>query len=149
MCIIGVFFKHETAYEVRISDWSSDVCSSDLIPERVYKNAPPHLRTIFELGKAWGKRDFLVYDGERLNFDDHYRASVAFGRVLADRFGVRKGDRVAIAMRNFPDWSIAFWGAAAIGAVVVPIKPGGPGPEPEHLLSERGSTVYTVYGERL
>src|SRR3546814_19487347 len=93
MCIIGVFFKHETAYEVRISDWSSDVCSSDLIPERVYKNAPPHLRTIFELGKAWGKRDFLVYDGERLNFDDHYRASVAFGRVLADRLRVRTGDR--------------------------------------------------------
>src|SRR3546814_9190634 len=28
------FFKQKTAYEVRISDWSSDVCSSDLTPER-------------------------------------------------------------------------------------------------------------------
>src|SRR3546814_8227725 len=28
------FFKHKTAYEVRISDWSSDVCSSDLGPQR-------------------------------------------------------------------------------------------------------------------
>src|SRR3546814_4356203 len=26
------FFKQQTAYEMRISDWSSDVCSSDLIP---------------------------------------------------------------------------------------------------------------------
>src|SRR3546814_8251926 len=30
MCIVIVFFKQKTAYEMRISDWSSDVCSSDL-----------------------------------------------------------------------------------------------------------------------
>src|SRR3546814_11740592 len=29
------FFKQKTAYEMRISDWSSDVCSSDLVLERV------------------------------------------------------------------------------------------------------------------
>jgi long-chain acyl-CoA synthetase len=119
------------------------------IPTRVYKNAPPHLRAIFELGKAWGKRDFIVYEGERLTFDDHYRASVTFGRVLAEKFGVRKGDRVAIAMRNFPEWSIAFWGAAAIGAVVVPINAWGTGPELEYCISDSGSKVVVVDGERL
>src|SRR3546814_3067359 len=31
-CFVFVFFKHKTAYEMRISDWSSDVCSSDLRP---------------------------------------------------------------------------------------------------------------------
>src|SRR3546814_5082614 len=30
-CVMFVFFKQKTAYELRISDWSSDVCSSDLI----------------------------------------------------------------------------------------------------------------------
>src|SRR3546814_8870185 len=30
MCVIFFFFKQKTAYEMRISDWSSDVCSSDL-----------------------------------------------------------------------------------------------------------------------
>src|SRR3546814_8772986 len=30
------FFKQKTAYEMRISDWSSDVCSSDLLPEQRY-----------------------------------------------------------------------------------------------------------------
>src|SRR3546814_10049846 len=30
VCVLFFFFKHKTAYEVRISDWSSDVCSSDL-----------------------------------------------------------------------------------------------------------------------
>src|SRR3546814_9848804 len=32
LCVF--FFKQKTAYELRISDWSSDVCSSDLIPPR-------------------------------------------------------------------------------------------------------------------
>src|SRR3546814_10041077 len=31
LCICFFFFKQKTAYEMRISDWSSDVCSSDLV----------------------------------------------------------------------------------------------------------------------
>src|SRR3546814_17079081 len=34
MCVLVFFFKQKTAYEMRISDWSSDVCSSDLIAVR-------------------------------------------------------------------------------------------------------------------
>src|SRR3546814_4619213 len=43
-CFCVFFFKQKTAYEMRISDWSSDVCSSDL-PDQ--KRFPPHygLRT--------------------------------------------------------------------------------------------------------
>src|SRR3546814_2542596 len=33
-CRLVFFFKQKTAYEMRISDWSSDVCSSDLVAER-------------------------------------------------------------------------------------------------------------------
>src|SRR3546814_3187757 len=33
--LVFVFFKRKTAYEMRISDWSSDVCSSDLCAERM------------------------------------------------------------------------------------------------------------------
>src|SRR3546814_16446407 len=35
MFVIFFFFKQKTAYEMRISDWSSDVCSSDLLQRRV------------------------------------------------------------------------------------------------------------------
>src|SRR3546814_5323398 len=34
--VLFFFFKQKTAYEMRISDWSSDVCSSDLGPEAVW-----------------------------------------------------------------------------------------------------------------
>src|SRR3546814_4543078 len=37
------FFKQKTAYEMRISDWSSDVCSSDLL---VYLYTPIHSRPV-------------------------------------------------------------------------------------------------------
>ncbi len=119
------------------------------IPTRVYKNAPPHLRFVFEAGRAYGARDFIVYEGERLSFENHYRAAVTFGRVLADKYGVKKGDRVTIAMRNYPEWSIAFWAAAALGAVVVPINAWGTGPELEYCITDSGSKVAIVDGERL
>src|SRR3546814_9331766 len=45
MCLFIVFFffffKQKTAYELRISDWSSDVCSSDLLLQQVDGNGVP------------------------------------------------------------------------------------------------------------
>ena len=79
---------------------------------RVWKHAPPTLRAVLELSRFHGDKPFLVYEDERLTFEEHFRHVAAFARRLAERYGVRKGDRVAIAMRNFPEWSIAFFGAA-------------------------------------
>src|SRR3546814_12070674 len=39
MFLVVFFFKHKTAYEMRISDWSSDVCSSDLAPDQGFAAA--------------------------------------------------------------------------------------------------------------
>src|SRR3546814_3719521 len=41
------FFKQKTAYEMRISDWSSDVCSSDLLTDREFSE-----RAVVEAGVA-------------------------------------------------------------------------------------------------
>src|SRR3546814_10640730 len=50
-CICVFFFKQKTAYELRISDWSSDVCSSDLgaprpseLPYHRLRKRPPETR---------------------------------------------------------------------------------------------------------
>src|SRR3546814_5144359 len=40
------FFKQKTAYDLRISDWSSDVCSSDLESRQVGRQGRQHLRTV-------------------------------------------------------------------------------------------------------
>ncbi|HEX7944774.1 MAG TPA: AMP-binding protein, partial [Phenylobacterium sp.] len=81
---------------------------------RAYKNARNGLREIFDLGRTWGQREFIVYEGERQTYDAHFRAAGALGRILAERYGVTKGDRIVIAMRNLPEWSLAFWAGQSI-----------------------------------
>src|SRR5262245_61409670 len=76
---------------------------------RVYKNARNSLREIFDIGRSWGPREFIVYEGERQTYEAHFKAAGALGRILAERYGVRKGDRIVVAMRNLPEWSLAFW----------------------------------------
>ena len=119
------------------------------IPTRTWKNAPPSLRTVLEASKQFGGGDFLVYEDEHWSFERHYAEAVHLAGVLRSRFGIETGDRVAIAMRNFPEWSIAFWAAAAAGAVVVPLNAWWTGPELEYGLSDSGTSVLFVDGERL
>src|SRR5262245_10955907 len=88
---------------------------------RVGKYAPITLRAIIERSLDHGDRDFLVYENEHLSFPQHAAAAAHLAGILRDRFGVTKGDRVAIAMRNLPEWSIAFFAAATAGAIVVPL----------------------------
>ena len=85
---------------------------------KVWKNCPPSLRSILELSSLHGDKTFLVYEDERMTFAEHFGLAARFAHVLIEELGVTKGDRVAIAMRNFPEWSVAFWGAAAVGAGV-------------------------------
>src|SRR3546814_4574533 len=42
---VVVYFKQKTAYDMRISDWSSDVCSSDLLPVGVLRPGPVAIDT--------------------------------------------------------------------------------------------------------
>lgn len=82
---------------------------------RVFRNAPPTLRELFVAGRAHGDRTFLVYDDERASFESFARAALAIAAELVAQ-GVRKGDRVAIAMRNLPEWPAIFFGASITGA---------------------------------
>ena len=115
---------------------------------KVWKNAPRSLRDILAASRAHGDQKFLVYEGEHLTFAEHFRAAAAFANALRDRFGIEKGDRVAIAMRNYPEWSIAFWGAAAAGAIVVPLNAWWKGGELEYGLTDSGSRFLVADEQR-
>ena len=117
-------------------------------PTRTWKNAPPSLRAVLESSRAHGAADLLVYENDHLSFEAHFRAAATLAHRLVDEYGVRPGDRVAIAMRNFPEWSIAFWAAASINAVVVPLNAWWTGPELEYGLADSGSVVLFCDGER-
>jgi long-chain acyl-CoA synthetase len=118
------------------------------ISMRVWKNAPPTLRDVLLAGRAHGSKDFLVYEDERATFEDFYRASLTFAHDLI-KTGVRKGDRVAIVMRNFPEWPVAFFGASIAGAIVTPLNAWWTGPELEYGLTDSGATILILDAERL
>ncbi|HVN83217.1 MAG TPA: class I adenylate-forming enzyme family protein [Candidatus Binatia bacterium] len=109
------------------------------IRTKTWKNAPPSLRMVLEMSRVHGDKPFLVYEDECTSFEQHYRQCAALARRMVDEWGLRKGDRVAIAMRNFPEWSIAFWAAAAMGAVVVPLNAWWTGEELEYGLTDSES----------
>ncbi|HYC55892.1 MAG TPA: class I adenylate-forming enzyme family protein [Candidatus Binatia bacterium] len=119
------------------------------VPTRVWKNAPPSLATILRGSRGFGERDFLVYEDERWSYDRHFRMAAHLAHVLIERYGITKGDRVAVAMRNFPEWPVAFWGASAAGAVVVPLNAWWTGPELLYGLRDSGTRVLICDAERL
>ncbi|HEX3917783.1 MAG TPA: AMP-binding protein, partial [Caulobacteraceae bacterium] len=84
------------------------------VATRVWKNLPPSLRSVAEAGRVHGDKIFLVHEDERVSFEAFFRAVSALAHDLAAR-GVVKGDRVAIIMRNIPEWPVAFYAAASLG----------------------------------
>ena len=90
----------------------------------------------------------MVYEDERTTFAEHYRVACTLAHRLRDEFGIAKGDRVAIVMRNIPEWVMAFWAAAAAGAIVVPLNAWWSGEELRYGLEDSGSKVAFVDTER-
>jgi long-chain acyl-CoA synthetase len=118
------------------------------VATKVYVAAPPNLAQVLELSRGWGEREFLVYEDERVTFEQHWQRAARFAHLLRERHGVRKGERVAIAMRNFPEWPVAFFGAAAAGAVVVPLNAWWKGDELAFALQDSTTSVLVVDDER-
>jgi long-chain acyl-CoA synthetase len=118
------------------------------VSTRTWKNAPPSLRAVLDLSLGHGDATFLVYEDERTSFAEHYRIASTLAHRLQDDFGVAPGDRVAIAMRNLPEWVMAFWAITLTGAIVVPLNAWWSGEELRYGLEDSGSKVAFVDTQR-
>jgi long-chain acyl-CoA synthetase len=116
---------------------------------RTYKQAPLTLRDIVVASKEWGTREYIVHEDERMTFAAHYKAVALFAHKLRSEFGVKKGDRVAVVMRNYPQWAVAFFGAQVIGAIATPLNSWWTGEELEYGLADSGAKVAVVDPEKL
>jgi long-chain acyl-CoA synthetase len=134
LCAPGARFEMET---VPISG----------VPTRTWKNAPPTLASLLALARGYGPRIFCIYEEERISFDAFHRAVAALSADFAAR-GIAKGDRVAIAMRNLPEWPVAFFASAVCGAIVVPLNAWWTGGELHYALADSGAKMLVCDGER-
>jgi len=118
------------------------------VATRVFKNAPPTLRHIFETGRRFGpERTFIVYEDERVSYEAFARATLAIAADLAAR-GVKPGDRIAVVMRNLPEWVACFHAAALLGGVATPLNAWWSGPELEYGLVDSGARFAMIDHER-
>lgn len=112
---------------------------------QVYVQAPPNIRILLQAAEAqFSDLDYLVYEDERVTYAAFARAVEHFAGLLTDRFGVRKGDRVAVIMRNYPQWPVPFFAALSIGAIATPMNSWWTGDELEYGLKDSGAKLAIV-----
>jgi long-chain acyl-CoA synthetase len=116
-------------------------------PIRIYKNAPASLRDVLESTKGYADRVFTIYGDETLTYAQVHAQIASLAHFLLEK-GVGKGDRVAIGMRNYPEWIISFWACQSIGAIVVALNAWWTTTELSYALEDSAPKVLLIDGER-
>lgn len=114
---------------------------------RAFKNAPQSLRELYDQTRS--DATFIVYEDERLSFEEVWRRAGRLATCLVEEYGIQKGDRVAISMRNYPEWIIAFEATTAIGAIAVAMNALWQPEEMAFGLRDCGAKVLIADRERL
>ncbi|MER7078884.1 Acyl-CoA synthetase (AMP-forming)/AMP-acid ligase II [Saccharopolyspora kobensis] len=85
----------------------------------VFRNRARSLAELVAASARHGDRDYIVTEDRRISFRRHADQVAALATALREEYGVGRGDRVAIAAANAPEWILAFWAAMSVGAVAV------------------------------
>jgi long-chain acyl-CoA synthetase len=116
---------------------------------RVFASAPPSMRFVWEMARNHGDKDYVVYEDERMTYAQADARIRSLADALVNTYGVQPGDRVAVAMRNYPEWVVAHWAATCIGAVVVGMNAWWTPAEMAYGLKDSQPKVLIADGERL
>ena len=115
---------------------------------QVFKNAPATLAQVFAMARNHGDKPFLVYEDETLSFVQTMDRVDALAHTLATRYGVKKGDRVAVAMRNYPEWCMSFAAILSVGGISVSMNSWWKEEEMDYALRDCGAKVLICDDER-
>lgn len=116
------FFDSVSQLTQAEAPWEIVAETINAVDYQIYKNAPTSLATLLDEGRKHGDNEFLVYQDERITFNTFFAQVDKLAALLQTEFNIQKGDTVAIAMRNYPEWMISFAAIVYSGAIVVPIN---------------------------
>ena len=116
---------------------------------RRYKHAPPNLRSVFDIARGGGDEIFLVFEDERWSFKDVFAQVDALGDALVNRYGIGKGDRVAVGMRNYPEWVMSMLAIISVGGVSVSLNALWVEDEIDYALADSGASLLIADVERI
>jgi acyl-CoA synthetase (AMP-forming)/AMP-acid ligase II len=120
--------------------------AGDLV--RSYKNAPRSLREIVMTSEQLGDQEFIVFEEIRWTFADHALKVRKLACYLQNVLGLKKGDRFGIAMRNLPEFSVAFSATQVLGVVAVPLNAWWTGSEMVRAIRDAEVVAVVADGER-
>ena len=115
---------------------------------RTWKNAPPSVREVWLATREFADRDYLIYHDEKLTYEETHELTGAVANWLFAQ-GVKTGDRVAIAMRNYPEWMIIYWACCSVGITVVGMNAWWTAEEMAYALKDSEPAVLFLDSERL
>ncbi|MGE0741207.1 MAG: class I adenylate-forming enzyme family protein [Hyphomonadaceae bacterium] len=115
---------------------------------RAFKNAPKTVRDFWLATRAFGDRDYLIYQDERLTYAAAHEITRAVAAWLTAQ-GIAKGDRVGIAMRNYPEWMLTYWACLSIGVAVVGVNAWWVAEEIDYALRDSEPKIVFCDQERL
>ena len=113
-----------------------------------FKNAPPTIRDFWLSTVAFADRDYLVYEDERLTYGQSHDKVASIAAWIASQ-GVKRGDRIAIGMRNYPEWMLIYWASLCLGVAVVGLNAWWVADELEFALEDSAPKILFVDSERL
>ncbi|MEI6736483.1 MAG: AMP-binding protein [Actinomycetes bacterium] len=120
----------------------------DGVTNRVFKNAPNSLRDVFAPARI-DESIFLVYEDEEWSYKKVMESVDALAYALVHHFGIKKGDRVGVAMRNLPEWIISFAAITSVGAISVSFNAWWTEDEMEYAVNDAGLSLLIADTERI
>lgn len=117
-------------------------------PLRHYLRAPPTMAALWAETTRFGEHDHLVFGTERFTYERAHAISASVA-VWLTRCGVRPGDRVAVAMRNYPEWLLIYWACLSMGVSAVGMNAWWTPDEMNFALGDAAPKVVFCDAERL
>ncbi len=119
---------------------------------KAFKNIPPTVPSLLAAGWARhgdGALEYLAYEGEVLTYADFTSMVYRLAHAMRDELGVQQGDRVAIAMRNYPELLALVLAISSIGGVVVFVNAWWTTEELDYALRDSGARIVFADSPRL
>ena len=116
------------------------------VKHRAFAELSANLGEVFAFGAMHGDAPFLVYEDQRLSFAETYSLSCRLANALVAKMGVKPGDRVAIAMRNYPEFILAYQAIILAGAVATPLNAWWTTRELQYAFEDSGAKL--VIGDK-
>ena len=115
---------------------------------KTFAAAPPSMRAIWESTAVHAEKEYIVYEDERYTYGDIQSQVRILAAYLVAR-GVGRHSRVALSMRNYPEWVVGYWATVSLGAAVVGMNAWWTTPEMEYAINDSEPVVLIADDERL